>query len=188
MIWSKHGIVVVALAASVASASVGIVAQEPAPPVPPAAPAPPTPPAAPNVSNEGPLVRCTVVLSRYKGEERISSMPFELLVSSRRNARGVPTSLRVGVDVSGQTFVGTSIDAEVQAVSLGVFNVHLVLEDATFTESRPVDRANWPTGVRRYSVRNLLTVRDGQTLEFSVGTDPFSGETTRATVTVRLVK
>lgn len=181
---SKRAIATVALAL-VASMPIATRAQEPAAPTPPAAPAPP---AATMVSNDGPLVRCTVVLSRYKGEEQISSMPFELLVSSRRNGFGDPTSLRVGVDAAGETFVGTSIDARVQAVSLGVFNVHLGLEDATFTASRPAERAVSPNGVRRYSVRNMLTVREGQTLEFSVGTDPFSGETTRATVTVRLVK
>lgn len=134
----------------------------------------------------GPLLRCTVVVSRFKGDKQISSLPFELFVASLRNAVGAQTSLRVGVDVPNVEFIGTSIDAAAQAISSMEYVIKLTMRDSALTEQG----ATQPEAgrVRQYSVSTWLRVRDGQSTEFSVGTDPVSGETTRAVVTVRVVK
>lgn len=184
--------------------AVSVAAQErsgnpPPPPPPPAAPTapkppapPPTPPPPPQVS--GRLMRCAVVLSRFQGEKKVTSLPYELLVSAGQPAippQGAPrVSLRVGVEMwlanQSTRFVGTSIDCAVVDGPGGAYGVYLNLEDSALTPSG--DGRVGPQGVRTYRVTNVLTVTEGRPLQFSVGTDQFSGETTRAEVTVTAVK
>lgn len=168
----------------------------PPPPAPPAAPAAPRPPAPPPQPPQvgGRLMRCAVVLSRFQGEKKVTSLPYELLVSAGQPAmtpQGAPrVSLRVGVEMwlanQSTRFVGTSIDCAVVDGPGGAYGVYLNLEDSALTPSG--DGRTGPQGVRTYRVTNVLTVTEGRPLQFSVGTDQFTGETTRAEVTVTAVK
>jgi hypothetical protein len=125
----------------------------------------------------------------------VSSLPYELLVSAGRpeqNVNAAPrVSLRVGVEMwmnanQATRFVGTSIDCAVVDGPGGAYGVYLNLEDSALTPAG--DGRQGPAGLRTYRVTNALTVTEGRPLLFSVGTDQFTGETTRAEVTVTAVK
>jgi hypothetical protein len=68
----------------------------------------------------------------------------------------------------------------------GAYGVYLNLEDSALTPAG--DGRQGPAGLRTYRVTNALTVTEGRPLLFSVGPDQFTGETTRAEVTVTAVK
>ena len=74
-----------------------LVAQEPKPP--PPQPAPPGQPAGARKTPAPIPLKVTVVLSRFQGEKRMSSMPYVLGVMASGWGAGPKTTLRMGVDV-----------------------------------------------------------------------------------------
>jgi hypothetical protein len=130
----------------------------------------------------------------------VSRLPYSLLVS----VGGRQTSLRVGVDIpmepstttskEGVTTtrrdarpIGTSIDSSATAAGDGRYRLFLSIQDSSVV---PADRSKEFVSpvIRNFSTSNFLHVREGQALTFSVGTDPISGETLSAEVTVSIVK
>ena len=122
--------------------------------------------------------------------------------------QGQSTSLRVGVNAftgrnsssigdDGKTstrpeyqYVGTDVDCRADYKSPGLYRVNLNLTDSSLMSPVNADAplASVAAGVRRFSASNTLSVRDTQTVQFSAGTDPISGETIRVDVTVNAMK
>jgi hypothetical protein len=131
----------------------------------------------------------------------VSRLPYSLLVPVGTSQQR--TSLRVGVDLPGEPstmtskegvtttrrdtrFVGTSIDSSASLSGEGRYRLYLSIQDSSVL---PADRKEFAAPViRNFSTSNVLYVREGQPLTFSVGTDPISGETLRAEVTITAVK
>jgi hypothetical protein len=131
----------------------------------------------------------------------VSRLPYSLFVPV--GTGGQRTSLRVGVDLPGEPstttskegvtttrrdtrFVGTSIDSSASLSGEGRYRLYLSIQDSSVL---PADRKEFAAPViRNFTTSNSLYVREGQPLTFSVGTDPISGETLRAEVTVTVVK
>jgi hypothetical protein len=150
-------------------------------------------------------VKVDVVLSRYQGEKRVSSMPFVLYVNP--NASRELTSVRVGMDVPvGQStsrsdqgvttsrpesrWVGTNIDCSVQPQVEGRYRVWIQIQDSSVyaNDDKGVIGQSMPIAFRSYSVSNYLMLRENQPLQFSVGSDRTNGETIRAEVTLSPTK
>jgi hypothetical protein len=151
-----------------------------------------------------------VVFSRFQGTKRISTMPYSLVVNSSQPGRPNSTNLRVGVDApTGRTisstqngvttaspeykYVGTNIDCWITDRNTPTYEVHLNLQDYSLASQANGDTStSAPTrfdlAIRNFGVSNTLTMRDGQSVEFSVGTDPVTGETIRASVTIAALK
>lgn len=129
------------------------------------------------------VMRCAVSLSRYEGEKRVSMRPFELLASGMGQ-------VRVGIELPSGTssrFVGTSIDCRVDQVQSGLYRATVGISDTALAArigDQPLPMGSFTT----FSTTTMLMLRDGQPLQFTVGTDPISGETTRAEVVVTAVK
>jgi hypothetical protein len=155
-----------------------------------------------------PTFKVDVVFSRFQGTKRISTMPYALVVASSP-ARAQSTNLRVGVDApTGRTesttqngvtttspeyrYVGTNIDCWIVDRTAPTYEVHLNLQDYSLASQANADTstssARFDLAIRNFSVSNTLGMRDGQTVEFSVGTDPVTGETIRASVTITALK
>ncbi|MEO8483346.1 MAG: hypothetical protein ABI634_14125 [Acidobacteriota bacterium] len=170
---------------------------------------------APSIPQEAIPLKVEVVLSRSQGTKKISSLPYTLVVPAlpyRDNPvvqpQGQSTSLRLGVDVfTGRTlilttndgktsstpeyqYIGTNIDCRADFRTAGVYRVYMNLTDAALSAATSGEGAvtSVPAGVRRFSASNTLTVRDGQPSQFTVGTDPLTGETIRVEVTATAIK
>jgi hypothetical protein len=191
----------VVLVASAGARAVGREDQQPAP-----AKAPPQ------------VLKVDVLMSRFQGDKKTSSLPFTLWV----NADGNPVSLRMGVDVpigastitsgnevsapsgrSSQTTattstkvdyrnVGTSIDCWASAQPDGRYQVDLRVQDsAIFTsdaDAKAPVKIADPMAFRTFSFSNRLLMRDGQTVPFATATDRITGEVLKVDVTVAVVK
>ena len=183
-------------------------AQEPKP-APAPAPAPAAQPDATKRETLGPLVPLDiqVVVNRYQGDKRVSSLPYSLAVNA--NDRAV-SSLRMGARVPvigtlgtppGSTpntpvlvnyeNVGTNIDCFARTTEDGRFQVNITIEDSSVYQN--VEGAIAPTAAGRPVMRsfrsmNTLVLRDGQTRQFSAATDRVNGEVVRIEVTLRVVK
>lgn len=144
------------------------------------------------------VFKVDVVLTRYQGEKKISSVPYSLLLGDSF------TRMRVGVDVAGDPltatskegvtttrrdfrFLGTSIDGAVTPRESGRHHLILSIQDSSvLPDPRFKDSAS--LAFRTFSISNQLFVREGQAVPFVVGTDQITGETLRAEVTLTAVK
>jgi hypothetical protein len=153
-------------------------------------------------------LRVQVVLSRYQGEKKISSMPYTMSVVTNAGK----TSMRMGVDVpipntvfapaEGKTAsppvtsynyrsVGTNIDCSASLTEEAVYRLELAVQDSSVMiidkEMGTAGKVNAPS-VRHFQSSFSVLLRDGQTVQHIAATDPVSGEVLRVDVTLNLVK
>jgi hypothetical protein len=151
-----------------------------------------------------------VVVARYQGDKRISSLPY-LLAPNANDSE--PTRLRMGARVPVPTMtghekaaqqlqipmpaispvtyqdIGTNVDCKVQSLVDGLYEVTISVEDNSIVataDGRP------PTGeppvFRTFQASNTLLLKDGQTRQFTAATDRVSGEVIRIEVTLTVLK
>jgi hypothetical protein len=194
--------------------ALGTSAQDPAPPTQQEKPAPP--PASRNTPNTPPVpVKVTVVLGRYQGEKRISSMPYVLGVMASGWGQGPRTRLRMGTDVpvvqtifgggdnkaiipqSSYSYrnIGTSIDCNATyEQSSGVFQLVLTVSDSSIgldtgqKKSGSSAIAENIPAFRTFSSEFTAVLKDGQTTQYTSATDPVTGEVTKIDVTLNVMK
>ena len=149
----------------------------------------------------GTPVKVDVVIGRYQGEKKLSSMPYALLVS----ADDRPTFVRFGLQLPIQTMAnnnltiafrdsGTTLDCAAETQDDGRFKVSLQVEQlAAFSG---FDRkslagssalANVPLQ-SMFKASNVMLLRDGQRVEWVAATDPTNGETLKIDVSLSVAK
>ena len=155
-------------------------------------------------------LKVQVVISRYQGEKKVSSLPYTL--STNANDRG-SSSLRMGaqvpiattmmplVDSVGkatvpQSFqykdVGTNIDCSAGTTDDGRFRLVITIEDSSII----VDEGKAQPGVvvkgnpsfRSFRTTETLLLRDGQSLQFTSAADKITGDVVKVDVTLTVVK
>jgi hypothetical protein len=147
-----------------------------------------------------------VVVSRYAGEKRISSMPFVLTVNAVGSSQllGVAENarLRMGSRVPGlsggpvdEVYIGTNIDCRARSMGDGRFELSVSIEDFSLATDGPVPATGTipvtPSGrpiVRSFTSSQNLILRNGESRQFTAATDRVSGETVRIDVTMKVVK
>jgi hypothetical protein len=152
-------------------------------------------------------LRVQIVVARYQGEKKISSLPYTLSVVANDNDK---TSMRMGVDVPIPTTVfsggkegaatvpitsynyrsvGTNIDCSARSVDDGLFRLDLAVEDSSIFGADKDAGARQPApSLRRFTSTFNVMMRDGQTLQHTAATDPVSGEVLRIDVTLTVLK
>ena len=187
-------------------------AQTPAPPAPfnPEQPAPGSAPPARGAKAPAIPLEVQIVLSRYQGEKRVSSMPYVMAV----NANGERGSLNMGAEVAipNSTLapsdpskpqpivsfnyrpIGTAIICgAITTAEEGRFELNISVDDSSVylkedsVAASPAAVSNMPA-FRSFKSRNTLLLRDGQTRQYTAATDRVSGETIRIDVTLKVVK
>jgi hypothetical protein len=157
-----------------------------------------------------------VVISRYQGEKRISSLPYVLSLKSFTNSNRAGfagASLRLGsrVPIRQQVVappadgkpatttssvsyenVGTNIDAGASALEDGRFEVTVSINESSVVTD-PQDLKATPGSdsypvFRSYQSTNTLFVKEGQTAQFTAASDRVSGEVVRVEVKLTVVK
>ena len=158
--------------------------------------------------------KALIVFTEYDGDKKVKSLPYTLFI----NAPDAPdlgsstwAKLRIGSRVPVYTSastenmtyidVGTNIDARAAHTGGGRFLLSLNLErswvdgDATLamTKSEPA-QPDGPAGrfrkpvIRQFKSELDLKVREGQVVESTMATDPFSGKVLKVEVSVSVVK
>ena len=175
----------------------GAVAQEK-----PVAPSPAEKPGSPSAAREPEGVvplRVTVVISRFHGDKKISSMPYVLGVA----ANSAKTTLRMGVEVpvsmggptgGGVSYrsVGTTIDCEARsALQPGVYRLFITAVDTSVqletNETTAASTQNLPR-LRSFNTSFVALLRDGQTSQYTSATDPVTGDVMTLDVTLSTMK
>lgn len=171
---------------------------------------PPPPPAAPAKPNITALM-VEVTMARYLGEKRLSSTPYTMSVLPDSNR----SSLRMGGDVPvpATTFtpaqkddakastpimsysyrtIGTSMDLVAVAAVDGQYRITLTIEESSIYPADLVPATAKITGsppsFRSYKSTNSLSLRDGQSVDYTMATDRLTGEVHRVTVKMTIVK
>ena len=149
-------------------------------------------------------LKLQVVISRYEGEKKISSMPYTLSVNAGRKA-----SLRMGtsVPIASTSFtpnaaggaavnpltsynyrdIGTNIDCSTSALDDGRFFVELNIVDNAVDE-QPRNNAVPLPSLRNFQSNNSLVLKDGQTAQFTAAVDKLTGVVTKVDVGLTVVK
>jgi hypothetical protein len=148
-----------------------------------------------------------VVVARYQGEKRVSSLPYMLTINSGPPGNFGSTttgSLRMGTKIAvpsttlseGKTTttfqyrdIGTSIDAGASRRPDGAFNVTVTVADSgVYPDDQKTPSSSGLPVIRSFESTNRLILRDGQTSQFTAASDRISGETLRVEVTMRIQK
>jgi hypothetical protein len=149
-------------------------------------------------------LRIQVTFTEFEGDKKIASLPYTLNhnVTDNQTSR---TSLRMGIKVPlvvGQNQVqyqnlGTDIDCNARMRRDGAFSLTLELRrssvytpgpDAKMVEPGPKDTVSGNPFIREFSGRVDALLRDGQTMQSTMATDPVSGRTLKVDVTVNVIK
>jgi hypothetical protein len=153
-------------------------------------------------------LKVQVLLSRFDGEKKVSSMPYTLSVNASSDERYTrQVQLRMGVQVpltttskeGGPTItyrdVGTNIDCSALTLEDGRFRLILtVSQSSVYTADNKPATGTSPTGIvgqpilRNFTSNFTPILRDAQTVQYMTATDPVSGEVLKIDVTVTVIK
>jgi hypothetical protein len=172
----------------------------------------PAAPAAPKAPVVTPL-KLQVVISRYQGEKKISSLPYTLSVNGfsttspgRANLRmgaKIPVMMMAAPSVDGKPLkdmvtagpiqyqdVGTNIDCSVLLLEDGRYRLDVTVEDSSVysdDQAKTTPTSGSPT-FRSFRASDSMVLKDGGTAQFTAATDKVSGETVKVDVTLTVVK
>jgi hypothetical protein len=182
-----------ALGFAVALGATALVSTQEKEKTPPPATAKPAPPSAP--------LKIQIVIARYQGEKKLSSMPYTMSVITGRGANlrmgtkipvtmlamaNVPKDAPAGGPIQYQD-VGTNIDCAASLLDDGRFSVYLTIDDSSvYPDEQAATRSN--PSFRSFRVTNAMVLRNGETGQFTTATDKVTGETVKVDVTLTVVK
>jgi hypothetical protein len=168
----------------------------------------------------GPLIplKVQIVVSRYQGEKKVSSLPYTLTVNANdgfisADGRFNPfkvAQLRTGASVPVPALaspkegpmgpmgpvqykaIGTNIDCTAQSTADGRFRVDISIEDTSvYSEGQTaqgVAKLDDIPSFRTFQSSNSVILKDGQSAQFTAAADRINGEVTKVDVTVTVVK
>ncbi|MGH9349103.1 MAG: hypothetical protein ACRD26_17750 [Vicinamibacterales bacterium] len=174
-----------------------------------AAQTPPAPPKPPADSARAAPVRVQVVIARYQGEKRISSLPYTLSVNAA--TRGI-AQVRMGAEIPISTsvsatpvegkpaatqaavnyeLIGTQIDCSVRPSPDGRYLVELSISDKSIYangEGPAVAGGSLHPPFRSFRSVNTVVLGDGQSTQFAAAADRVTGEIVRVEVSLQALK
>jgi len=151
-------------------------------------------------------VKILIVFTEYDGEKKISSMPYTLSALASEDRQRSYAKLRMGLKVPIVTSlnkegtqsqvvyqdVGTDIDARVEPLSDNRFQLNLQVRRSTV---HTMEGSTVATGefsgrpvMRAFSTEFDTLIRDGQSAQTTLATDPVSGRVLKVDVTLSVVK
>jgi hypothetical protein len=148
-------------------------------------------------------VKIQLVLSRYQGEKKLSSVPYQMWVTTYEG----PSRLRMGVKIPvyagggagaySYQDVGTNIDCAVVINPDGMYKVNLTLNDSSIyfpdparpnTGIPPPTNDTTPPAIRSFTSTFNILLRDGQTGQYTSAVDQASGEVLKIDATLNVLK
>ena len=149
-------------------------------------------------------LKVTVVFTEYDGEKKLSSLPYALFLKADDNSRfvgRVRMGVRVPIWTGGKESaiqyqdVGSNLDCSAQAAEDGRYMLDLSLERSSIypnsseypAASKPDEQPHQPL-VRQFRANLALMLRDGQTTQNTIATDPLNGHIVKVEVTLNVIK
>jgi len=149
-------------------------------------------------------LKVTVVFSEYDGEKKLSSLPYALFLKADESSHfvgRVRMGVRVPIWTGGKDSaiqyqdVGSNLDCFAQAAEDGKYMLDLSLERSSIypnsseypAASKPEEQPHQPL-LRQFRANLALMLRDGQTTENTIATDPLNGHIVKVEVTLNVVK
>jgi hypothetical protein len=152
-------------------------------------------------------LRVQVVFTEFEGDKKIGNLPYTFLVNA--DDRGSPAAVRMGLRVPIETSsstgvkqfqyqdVGTNIDGRAAKADDGRFFLSLSVERSSVylpgTTGKPAavggsEISSAQPIVQQFRTQVNLLIRDGQTIQSTVATDPVTGHVTKVDVTLNAIK
>jgi hypothetical protein len=155
-------------------------------------------------------LKVTVVFTEFDGERKLSSLPYALFLKADEHGSfagrvrvGVRVPIWMGAKDSQVQYqdVGSNLDCSAQALDDGKYVLDLSLERSSVypssagkedhsTEGKSDDQphyANQPA-LRTFRANLAVVLRDGQTMQSTVATDPLNGHVVKVDVTLNVLK
>jgi len=150
-------------------------------------------------------IKVQIVFTEFEGDKKVSSMPYAFTVIGDEKVGGnYSTSLRTGIRVPIETDgkdqkttyldIGSNIDCGIRTEDDGRFHVYLIFERSALYPNKSIEGEKLVTNpggnplVRTFRGSENLILKDGQTSENLLSTDPLNGHTLRVSVTVNVQK
>jgi hypothetical protein len=154
------------------------------------------------------LVKVQVVLSRYEGDRKTSSLPFTLLATANGDRASVRAGGRFPMETTTftpapeskpttsyqYTEVGTNIDCAVKSADNGKFSVYLSINDTSVIERQnsqargAAPTPSVPPTYRNFTYTNSILLKDGESKQFVAASDKVSGDVVKIDVTMNIEK
>ena len=149
-------------------------------------------------------LKVQVVLSRYDGDKKLSSMPYTLLVNAGDRDNRVTLRMGVSLPVAGAgasgptvTFhdIGTNMDCTATTTDEGRYRINLAVNHTSVYEndSKHLQAAVPRAGdaaqlIRSFTSSFFVLLRDQQSAQTIAATDPVTGEVMKIDVSIAVVK
>ena len=154
-------------------------------------------------------LKVLVVISRYQGDKKLSSMPYNLSINAPAQGVGhanlrmgakIPVMMMATPVIDGKAMplpgpiqyqdVGTNIDCQASMLEDGRFKVEITIDDSSVYPDEQGTSAGTkgsPT-FRSFRATDSMMLKDNQTSQFTTATDKVNGEIVKVDVTVTVVK
>jgi hypothetical protein len=147
-------------------------------------------------------LKLQVVMARYDGDKKVSSLPYSLLVNAaEQNGKPIQKEMKIGVQVPVTVMVrdaptvafkdaGSKIRCSASSLGGGRYRLQLDFEQSGVLDPsrRTPDSAVSGPLLRQFSDSVDIVMRDGQTMQTSSAADPVTGEVLKVDVTLTVVK
>src|SRR5579864_1838753 len=150
-------------------------------------------------------LKVSITFTEFEGDKKVKSLPYTTIVTA--DGKNPKSVVKMGSRVpvyTGKEYgmqyldVGSNIDCTAHRTKDNKFDVNLSLDRSWVegTVATPVDPASAPQTagqfpepiVRQFRSELSLTLRDNQTIESSLATDPLTGKVFRVDVSLNVVK
>jgi hypothetical protein len=147
-------------------------------------------------------LKVQVVIGRYQGEKKLSSMPYTLTMNAGGHANirmgtkipivmlamtNVPKDVPAGGPIQYQD-VGTNIDCSTTEVEGGRYALTISIDDSSVYPDDQAGGAKGNPSFRSFRAGNTMVLKNGETGQFTSATDKVTGETVKVDVTLTVVK
>ena len=139
-------------------------------------------------------LRVQVLFTEFDGDKKIASLPYSFTVNAderrARPASQIRSGARIPISSGKDQFtyldIGTNLDCSVTLQEDGKYKLQMVLERTSISPDSAAGSTN-PV-VRQFRVDVNPILKDGQSIESIVSTDPMNGHVYHVTVTLALLK
>ena len=147
-------------------------------------------------------LKVQVVIARYQGDKKLSSMPYTLTMNA-----GGRANLRMGAKIPVATLsmtnvpkdapvagpfqyqeVGTNIDCSATEVEGSRYALTISIDDSSVYPDDQAGAMRSNPSFRSFRAGNTMVLKNGETGQFTTATDKVTGETVRVDVTLTVVK
>jgi hypothetical protein len=140
-------------------------------------------------------LRIQVVFTEFDGEKKVSSLPYTFTVNAderrTRPSSQVRNGARIPVSTDKDKFtyldIGTNIDCSAMLQDDGRFKLTMNVERSSIAPESTGSPTSSPV-LHQFRAETNPVLKDGQTVETIVSTDPLNGHVYRVAVTLNVVK